>query len=174
VHAADTGQLGLSGARFEHHVAEQITSAGHDSSIALYAIGRSARKTRFAKFRGGALATDWQHQNRKRPNSASNDQPLKLGLTCSFVDFHLRPTVVFWLSGGGSASSNLAGSASETRRELGQTPGDRRGLAGLERCQAAPRPHEAEIRPHFMAGTPPARERQLSEYCGRSGRGERP
>jgi hypothetical protein len=38
MHTADTGQLGLSGARFEHHLAEQITSAGHDLTIALSAI----------------------------------------------------------------------------------------------------------------------------------------
>jgi hypothetical protein len=40
-----------------------------------------------------------------------------VGLTCSFVDFHLRQIVVFWLSGGGSASSNLAGGAIRICRE---------------------------------------------------------
>jgi hypothetical protein len=111
VHPADTGQLGLGGARFEHHLAEQATSTRHDSTIAFYAIEIAQPGDRFAKFRGGALATDWQHQNRKQPNSASNDQPLKVDLTCSFVDLHLRQIVVFWLSGGGSASSDLAGGA---------------------------------------------------------------
>jgi hypothetical protein len=47
------------------------------------------------------MATDWQYQNRKRPNSASNDQPLKVGLTCSFVRFRLCRIVVLWPFGGG-------------------------------------------------------------------------
>ena len=58
------------------------------------------------------MATDWQHQNRKRPNSASNYQPRKVGLTCGFVESQSCQIIVRWLSGGGSASSNLAGGAS--------------------------------------------------------------
>ena len=90
------------------------------------------------------MATDWQHQNRKRPNSASNDQPLKVGLTCSFVDFHLRQIVVFWLSGGGSASSNLAGGA---RQNAALT----RGNAHADRIRAkgsySARPHRGRKNP---------------------------
>jgi hypothetical protein len=39
-----------------------------------------------------------------------------VGLTCGFVEFQSCQIIVRWLSGGGSASSNLAGGASRNRR----------------------------------------------------------
>jgi hypothetical protein len=63
------------------------------------------------------LATDWQHQNRKRPDTANNANASKSGLTCGFVKFQSCQIIVRWLSGGGSASSNLAGGAIRICRE---------------------------------------------------------
>jgi hypothetical protein len=64
-----------------------------------------------------ALATDWQHQNRKRPDTANNANASKSGLTCGFVKFQSCQIIVRWLSGGGSASSNLAGGADVMRSQ---------------------------------------------------------
>ena len=47
MHTADTGQLGLGGACFEHHLAEQTTTDGHTHTIAFYAIDRSTTEDRF-------------------------------------------------------------------------------------------------------------------------------
>jgi hypothetical protein len=62
------------------------------------------------------LATDWQHQNRKRPNTANNANASKWGLTCGFVEFQSCQIIVRWLSGGGSAGSNPAAGASISPR----------------------------------------------------------
>jgi hypothetical protein len=48
MHTADTGQLGLGGACFEHHLTEQTTTAGHTRIIAFYAIDRSTAEDRSA------------------------------------------------------------------------------------------------------------------------------
>jgi len=65
------------------------------------------------------LATDRQHQNRKRPNATNNAKAGKSGLTCGFVEFQSCQIIVRWLSGGGSASSNLAGApVAQMAREL--------------------------------------------------------
>jgi hypothetical protein len=63
------------------------------------------------------LATDWQHQNRKRPDTANNANASKSGLTCGFVKFQSCQIIVRWLSGGGSAGSNPAGGAIRIWRE---------------------------------------------------------
>lgn len=45
VHAAESRQFGLSGAGFQHHFTEQLTSIGHASSRAMHAIARACGET---------------------------------------------------------------------------------------------------------------------------------
>lgn len=57
VNAAETGQPGLGGARFAHHLAEQVAASRHTRIIAADAIPRRARNQGNRKRISGSLGT---------------------------------------------------------------------------------------------------------------------
>jgi hypothetical protein len=90
MHTADTGQLRLSGARFQHHLTEQTTTAGDTQTIACPAMDRSTADDRSTSSRwrfGNRLATP----EPKTAQYGQQHQRIKIGAHLRFRRIPIMP-----------------------------------------------------------------------------------
>jgi hypothetical protein len=135
----------------------------HDSN---HATARSASGRRLSSTLGSRswiTPASTSPASSRRPNTANNAKARKSGLTCGFVESQSCQIIVRWPSGGGSASSNLAGRASvspsyaQFRRCFSSTTFAFPSLAQhyLGACQQQRNPGARYRRQCLSSGTPP-------------------